>query len=181
MGPSGAGKSTLANIVGGLDRPDNGDVIVDGERLSALSDNQLSEFRNRKVGFVFQAFNLKGDNTALENVMLPLVFARMRPKERKARAAGCLERVGLGSRVDRLANQLSGGERQRVAIARALATEPSLIIADEPTGNLDSARGEEVIDMLAELNRDGITLMVITHDSTIGRRALSEGVPEFRR
>jgi ABC-type lipoprotein export system ATPase subunit len=171
MGPSGSGKSTLANIIGGLDRPDHGEVVVDGQNLAGMSDNKLSQFRNEKVGFVFQAFNLKGDNTALENVMLPLVFSRMRPKDRKARATECLERVGLGARIGRLANQLSGGERQRVAIARGLAMRPSLIIADEPTGNLDSARGEEVIDMLAGLNRDGITLLVITHDPTIGSRA----------
>jgi putative ABC transport system ATP-binding protein len=171
MGPSGSGKSTLANIIGGLDRPDQGDVVVDGENLAGMRDNELSRFRNQKVGFVFQAFNLKGDNTALENVMLPLVFARMRPSERKARASECLERVGLGPKMDRRASQLSGGERQRVAIARGLAMRPSLIIADEPTGNLDSARGEEVIEMLAGLHRDGITLLMITHDATIGARA----------
>src|SRR5436853_3129154 len=134
MGPSGSGKSTLANVIGGLDRPNAGDVTVDGEHLARMSDAALSRFRNEKVGFVFQAFNLKGDSTALENVMLPLVFARMRPPERKARATECLERVGLGDRLDRLPSQLSGGERQRVAIARALAMHPSLIIADEPTG-----------------------------------------------
>ena len=171
MGPSGSGKSTLANIIGGLDRPDHGDVVVDGEDLAGMTDNDLSRFRNAKVGFVFQAFNLKGDNTALENVMLPLVFARLRRSERRARATECLERVGLGAKVDRRASQLSGGERQRVAIARGLAMRPSLIIADEPTGNLDSARGDEIIEMLAGLNRDGITLLVITHDPTIGGRA----------
>jgi len=171
MGPSGSGKSTLANIIGGLDRANEGEVVVDGDPLARMSDAELSRFRNEKVGFVFQAFNLKADSTALENVMLPLVFARMRPNERKARAAECLERVGLGQRLNRLSSQLSGGERQRVAIARALAMRPSLIIADEPTGNLDSARGEEVIAMLADLNHDGMTLLMITHDLGIGRRA----------
>jgi len=171
MGPSGSGKSTLANVIGGLDRPDAGEVTVAGENLARMGDAALSRFRNEKVGFVFQAFNLKADSTTLENVMLPMVFARMRPGDRKARAAECLARVGLGDRLNRLPQQLSGGERQRVAIARALAMRPALIIADEPTGNLDSARGQEVIDMLAELNGDGMTLLVITHDQTIGSRA----------
>jgi len=171
MGPSGSGKSTLANIIGGLDRPTQGSVIVDGEDLSTMNDVALSSFRNRKVGFVFQAFNLKGDATALENVMLPLVFARLRPAERKARAAECLEWVGLGERGNRLPSQLSGGERQRVAIARALATDPPVIIADEPTGNLDSARGDEIIELLSALNDDGTTLLVITHDQQVGNSA----------
>ncbi|HEX9529546.1 MAG TPA: ABC transporter ATP-binding protein [Acidimicrobiales bacterium] len=171
MGPSGSGKSTLANIIGGLDRLDAGEVLVAGENLARMGDGALSRFRNEKVGFIFQAFNLKADGTALENVMLPMVFARVRPAERKARAAECLGRVGLAARQDRLPSQLSGGERQRVAIARAMAMRPALIIADEPTGNLDSARGKEVIDMLAELNADGMTLIVITHDPSIGARA----------
>ncbi len=171
MGPSGSGKSTLANIIGGLDRPTAGSVVVEGEDLAKLGDAALSRFRNKAIGFVFQSFNLKGDSTSLENVMLPLTFARMRPKQRKARATACLERVGLGDRLHHLPNQLSGGQRQRVAIARALATEPALIIADEPTGNLDSARGAEIIAMLGALNADGVTLLVITHDSAVAGHA----------
>ena len=171
MGPSGSGKSTLANIIGGLDRPDEGTVVVGGEDLARMSDAALSRFRNEKIGFVFQSFNLKGDSTALENVMLPLVFSRMRPKARKVRATECLEQVGLGDRLGHLPSQLSGGQRQRVAIARALATRPSVILADEPTGNLDSARGAEIVGTLEDLNRQGITVMVITHDAEVGRHA----------
>jgi putative ABC transport system ATP-binding protein len=170
-GPSGSGKSTLANIIGGLDRPTSGSVVVDGNDLSHVHDRQLSEYRNHHVGFVFQSFNLQGTQTALENVALPLVFARMNSKQRKARAIECLQAVGLGDRLKHRPSQLSGGQRQRVAIARALAVKPSIIIADEPTGNLDSARGEEVMKLLHELNKQGITLLVITHDSTISRQA----------
>lgn len=171
MGPSGSGKSTLANIIGGLDRPDEGTVVVDGQPLASMSDAELSLFRNQKIGFVFQAFNLKADATALENVMLPLVFARMRSGERKARAAECLATVGLSDRLNHLPSQLSGGQRQRVAIARALATRPSIVIADEPTGNLDSTRGEEAIGVLEELNASGMTMLVITHDPNVGGHA----------
>jgi putative ABC transport system ATP-binding protein len=170
-GPSGSGKSTLANIIGGLDKPTSGSVIVNGQDLSHLKDAELSGFRNKTVGFVFQSFNLKGDSTALENVILPLIFAGMAPKERKARARECLERVGMGDRMGHLPNQLSGGQRQRVAVARALANRPTVILADEPTGNLDSARGAEVIEMLIDLNRDGITLLVITHDHDVAKHA----------
>jgi putative ABC transport system ATP-binding protein len=170
-GPSGSGKSTLANVIGGLDRPSSGSVVVDGQDLAGLSDRALSRFRNAKVGFVFQSFNLKSDSTALENVMLPLVFARMRPRERAARAKVCLEQVGLADRLEHRPGQLSGGQRQRVAIARALATQPRLVIADEPTGNLDSVRGEEVLALLEDLNRGGITFLVITHDAALASRA----------
>ena len=170
-GPSGSGKSTLANIIGGLDKPTSGTVTVNGQDLSHLNDAALSAYRNKTIGFVFQSFNLKGDSTALENVMLPLIFAGMSPKARKARAAECLERVGMADRMGHLPNQLSGGQRQRVAVARALANKPSVILADEPTGNLDSARGAEVIEMLKDLNRDGITLLVITHDKDVARHA----------
>lgn len=170
-GPSGSGKSTLANIVGGLDKPTSGTVTVNGQDLARLNDAALSSFRNKTVGFVFQSFNLKGDSTALENVMLPLIFAGMAPKERKARAAECLDRVGMSDRMGHLPNQLSGGQRQRVAIARALANKPSVILADEPTGNLDSVKGAEVIEMLSALNRDGITLLVITHDQDVANHA----------
>jgi putative ABC transport system ATP-binding protein len=170
-GPSGSGKSTLANIIGGLDRPSGGTVVVDGQDLSHVRDRQLSDYRNHHIGFVFQSFNLQGTQTALENVMLPLVFSRMRSKDRKARAKECLEAVGLGDRLKHRPSQLSGGQRQRVAIARALAVKPSIILADEPTGNLDSARGEEIMKLLKELNKQGITLIVITHDMSIAKQA----------
>ena len=170
-GPSGSGKSTLANIIGGLDRPTSGSVVVDGNDLSHVRDRRLSDYRNHSIGFVFQSFNLQGTQTALENVMLPLVFARMKSKERKARAKACLEAVGLSDRLKHRPSQLSGGQRQRVAIARALATKPSIILADEPTGNLDSARGEEIMKLLKDLNTQGITLIVITHDMAIAKQA----------
>jgi putative ABC transport system ATP-binding protein len=171
MGPSGSGKSTLANIIGGLDRPSAGTVVVDGKDLSKMHDAELSHFRNATIGFIFQAFNLKADSTALENVALPLMFAHLRPSQRKARAAECLETVGLSDRMGHLPTQLSGGQRQRVAIARALANRPSILIADEPTGNLDSVRGEETIEMLDLLNKQGITLMIITHDLKVAQHA----------
>ena len=170
-GPSGSGKSTLANIIGGLDRPTAGSVVVEDNDLSHVSDRRLSDYRNRHVGFVFQSFNLQGTQTALENVMLPLIFARMRAKERKARAVECLKAVGLGDRLRHKPGQLSGGQRQRVAIARALAAKPGIVIADEPTGNLDSARGEEIMKLLKDLNKQGITLIIITHDMSIARQA----------
>ncbi len=170
-GPSGSGKSTLANIIGGLDHPDSGSVMVDGNELNHTRDAKLSSYRNHHIGFVFQSFNLQGNNTALENVMLPLVFARMKHKERKARAQECLEAVGLGDRLKHRPTQLSGGQRQRVAIARALAVKPKIIIADEPTGNLDSGKGQEIIKLLKELNKQGITLLIITHDMNVARQA----------
>jgi putative ABC transport system ATP-binding protein len=170
-GPSGSGKSTLANIIGGLDRPTTGTVTIDGQDLSHVGDKQLSDYRNHHIGFVFQSFNLQGTQTALENVMLPLVFTRMKPKDRKARAKECLEAVGLGDRLNHKPSQLSGGQRQRVAIARALAVKPSIILADEPTGNLDSARGDEIMKLLKDLNKQGITLIIITHDMLIAKQA----------
>jgi len=170
-GPSGSGKSTLANIIGGLDHPTSGTVIIDGSDLSHVRDKALSDYRNHHIGFVFQSFNLQGTQTALENVMLPLVFSRMKSKDRKARAKECLEAVGLGDRLKHKPSQLSGGQRQRVAIARALAVKPSIILADEPTGNLDSARGDEIMKLLKDLNKQGITLIIITHDNSIAREA----------
>lgn len=170
-GPSGSGKTTLANIIGGLDRPTSGQVLVDGTDLSRMRDSKLSAYRNRYIGFVFQSFNLQGTQTALENVALPLVFAKVAPKVRKARAIACLEAVGLGDRLKHRPHQLSGGQRQRVAIARALAGEPKIVIADEPTGNLDSQRGQEIMKLLRDLNKQGITLLVITHDSNVARQA----------
>jgi putative ABC transport system ATP-binding protein len=170
-GPSGSGKSTLANIIGGLDHPTTGSVVVDENDLSHVSDKKLSDYRNKHIGFVFQSFNLQGTQTALENVMMPLIFSRMKSKDRKARAKECLEAVGLGDRLKHKPSQLSGGQRQRVAVARALAVRPSIIIADEPTGNLDSARGEEILKLLKDLNAQGITLIIITHDMSVARQA----------
>lgn len=166
-GPSGSGKSTLANIIGGLDEPSSGSVTVDGVALNHVSDKNLSDYRNHHIGFVFQSFNLQAHETTLENVAMPLVLARMKRKDRIARATECLVAVGLGDRLKHKPTELSGGQRQRVAIARALAVKPKIIIADEPTGNLDSARGREVIDLLKKLNKDGITLIIITHDPSI--------------
>ncbi len=171
IGPSGSGKSTLANIIGGLDRPTSGTVTVDGKNLSKIRDAKLSEYRNHHVGFIFQSFNLQNDISALDNVTMPLLFAKMGRGARRKRAMDCLRAVGLADRVYHKATQLSGGQRQRVAIARALAVRPSIIIADEPTGNLDSARGREIMALLKNLNKRGLTLLVITHDLAIARQA----------
>lgn len=170
-GPSGSGKSTLANVIGGLDRVDSGSVMIDGEEIAKMRDRKLSEYRNKHIGFVFQSFNLQPNMTALENVMMPMVFAGVKPKERKEIAKQCLEAVGLGDRMDHRPTELSGGQRQRVSIARALANKPSIIIADEPTGNLDSKRGQEIMSVLKDLNKQGITLLVITHDAAIAKMA----------
>jgi putative ABC transport system ATP-binding protein len=170
-GPSGSGKSTLANIVGGLDVPDSGTVRVGNLHLSQARDRELSAYRNATIGFVFQSFNLQPTATALENVMLPLTLAGMPARERRERAARCLADVGLADRARHRPTELSGGQRQRVAIARALATGPSIIIADEPTGNLDSDRGRDIIELLKRLNRDGITVIVITHEAEIAEDA----------
>ncbi len=172
MGPSGSGKSTLANVIGGLDVPDQGEVLVDGANISNVKDKELSEFRNKKIGFIFQSFNLQPAYTALENVMIPLMFARVSFKERKNRAAECLKAVGLGDRMNHQPAQLSGGQRQRVCIARALANDPKVVIADEPTGNLDSKKGEEIVELLKELNKKGgITLIMITHNAWVAKQA----------
>ena len=172
-GPSGSGKSTLANVIGGLDRPDSGQVMVNGMNLATAKDKQLSAYRNSNVGFVFQSFNLQVHETALENVISPLVIGGVgRKKERRLAGLAALEKVGLADRAHHKPTQLSGGQRQRVAIARALVNNPSVVIADEPTGNLDSARGVEVMEELARLTReDGITLIVITHDTGVAERA----------
>ncbi len=172
IGPSGSGKTTLANVIGGLDTPDFGEVVVEGQKFSQARDRALSEYRNRKVGFVFQAFNLQSGHTALENVMLPLIFSKVSSKERKERAKACLKAVGLEDRMGHKPNQLSGGQRQRVSIARALANNPEIIIADEPTGNLDSRKGAELMELLKNLNeKKGITLIIITHDSNVAEQA----------
>lgn len=171
MGPSGSGKSTLMNLIGALDRPTSGRVYIDGVDISRLSDDQLALLRRKKVGFVFQQFNLIGKLTALENVALPMWFAGIARGARLRRAKELLELVGLGERLHHKPAELSGGERQRVAIARALANDPEIILADEPTGNLDTASGMAVIKLLEELNRLGKTLVVVTHDEEFGRRA----------
>jgi putative ABC transport system ATP-binding protein len=172
VGPSGSGKSTLANIIGGLDKPDAGDVVVDGTNIAKTSDTYLSKYRNKKIGFIFQSFNLQPVYTALENVSMPLIFAGITPKKRQERAINCLKAVGLVERMNHKPGQLSGGQRQRVCIARAIANNPEMIIADEPTGNLDSKKGTEIIEMLKLLNsKYGITLFIITHDIQIAKQA----------
>ena len=170
-GPSGSGKSTLANIISGLDKPTKGSIIVNGLNLNHMPDRQLSDYRNRNLGYVFQSFNLWNNYTALENVMLPMYFAKIRPKARHQKAKECLESVGLSDRLHHSPTQLSGGQRQRVAIARALALDPKIIIADEPTGNLDSIKGKEILSLLKDLNNKGITLLIITHDQNIAQQA----------
>ena len=171
MGPSGSGKSTLMHIVGLLDRPTSGSVVVEGEDVSQMSPNELAEVRNRRIGFVFQSFNLLSRTTALANVELPLVYGGVTAGERTRRAREALERVGLGDRLSHTPNQLSGGQQQRVAIARALVNNPSIVLADEPTGNLDSRSGIEVMNILQELNSTGITVVLVTHDDRVARHA----------
>ena len=172
MGPSGSGKSTLMNILGCLDQPTYGLYVLDGQDVSKMSDDALAGARNKMVGFVFQSFNLLARTSALENVVLPLVYAGATLRQRKQRAREVLESVGLGDRLDHTPNELSGGQQQRVAIARALVNRPAIILADEPTGNLDSTSGREVMDLLQRLNRDaGITVILVTHDPNITRYA----------
>ena len=169
MGPSGSGKSTLMHIVGLLDHPTSGTVTIDGVDVSHMEQNQLAEVRNKRIGFVFQSFNLLARTTAQANVELPLIYAGVSGGERSRRAREALDRVGLGDRLGHMPNQLSGGQQQRVALARALVTEPSIVLADEPTGNLDSRSGIEVMAMLQELNAQGITVVVVTHDARVAR------------
>lgn len=165
VGPSGSGKSTLMHIIGGLDKPDYGTVEINGESISKLKDRVLAKYRNKQVGFVFQTFNLQPRLTAVENVELPLIFAGIKPQKRKKMAKEALKKVGLENRLYHKPTELSGGQRQRVSIARAIVNSPSIILADEPTGNLDSVTGQKVIDLLKELNKnEKVTVIIVTHD-----------------
>ncbi|MCK3684855.1 ABC transporter ATP-binding protein [Maribellus sp. YY47] len=171
MGASGSGKSTLMNILGCLDTPTSGKYVLNGKDVSRLTDDSLAEIRNSEIGFVFQVFNLLPRNTALENVMLPLVYAGVKKAERKEMAEKTLHEVGLADRMEHRPNELSGGQRQRVAIARALINKPALLLADEPTGNLDSKISEEIMKLFADIHRKGNTLVMVTHEEDIARHA----------
>jgi len=171
MGPSGSGKSTLLHILGCLDRPTAGTYVLDGREVGSLPESALAEVRSRKIGFVFQFFHLVPRLTAAGNVELPMVLAGIRPAERRERVAAALKSVGLTDRAAHRPDQLSGGQRQRVAIARATVMGPSILLADEPTGNLDRASGHEIIELIESMNRAGLTLVVVTHDPEVGQRA----------
>ena len=171
VGPSGSGKSTMLNLVGALDFATKGDIFLDNINIEHLEESELAQLRGRKIGFVFQTFNLIPTLTALENVMLPMIFQGVSGEERKQRAKELLEKLGMGHRLTHLPSELSGGERQRVALARALANNPEVILADEPTGNLDTKRGEEIAKMLNQLNKEGKTIILITHDLYVAKHA----------
>lgn len=171
MGPSGSGKSTLMNMIGCLDTPTSGEYILNNNRVSEMNDAELAEVRNREIGFVFQTFNLLPRTSCLANVELPLIYAGVKASERRKRAIEVLEKVGLGDRVDHKPNELSGGQRQRVAIARALVNKPSILLADEPTGNLDSKTGVEIMHLFEELYRQGNTIILVTHENEIAEHA----------
>jgi len=183
MGPSGSGKSTLMNLLGCLDTPTSGSYLLSGQDVSQMSDDQLADIRNKEIGFVFQTFNLLPRTTALDNVALPMVYAGKSKSERHARAAEVLTDVGLADRMDHRPNQLSGGQRQRVAVGRALVNNPSIILADEPTGNLDSKTGEEIMGLFDEIHKAGNTVIMVTHEEEIAAHAhrvirLRDGVVE---
>ena len=171
VGPSGSGKSTLMNLLGCLDTPTSGKYLLDGTEISSMNDNELAEIRNKKIGFIFQGFNLVSKLTAIENVELPLIYSGAGRNERLTRAKKALESVGLGDRMHHMPSELSGGQQQRVAIARALVTDPPMILADEPTGNLDSHSGSEIMDVFRNLHESGNTIVLITHDDHIAGQA----------
>lgn len=171
MGPSGCGKSTLLNIMGLLDAPSGGNVVINGETFQHFTDKQLAHFRNKTLGFIFQSYHLINDLSVIDNVELPLLYRNVSGKERRRLAAEALEKVGLSNRVKHFPNQLSGGQRQRVAIARAIVGKPNVILADEPTGNLDSVMGNEVMEILLQLNKnDGTTIVMVTHDENMAHK-----------
>ena len=171
MGPSGSGKSTMMNIIGCLDIPTSGSYVLNGNQVGEMDDNELAAARNREIGFIFQTFNLLPRVDCLHNVELPLIYSGLKKKKRREMATLSLEAVGLGDRIDHKPNELSGGERQRVAVARALVNKPSLLLADEPTGNLDTKTGEEILQLFEELHANGNTLLVVTHEEYIARHA----------
>jgi putative ABC transport system ATP-binding protein len=171
MGPSGSGKSTLMNMIGCLDSPDGGEYWLNGKLVSEMNDRELAKVRNEEIGFIFQTFNLLPRADALHNVELPLIYAGMKRKERLERARGALQRVGLGERMTHRPSEMSGGQRQRVAVARALVTEPSILLADEPTGNLDSATSHEIMELFQELHDSGHTIILVTHEADIAEHA----------
>lgn len=171
MGPSGSGKSTLMNLIGCLDTPSTGSYVLKGREISAMNDDELAQIRNKEIGFIFQTFNLLPRADAVQNVELPLVYSGLARKERKARAEKALDAVGLGSRKHHRPNEMSGGQRQRVAIARALVNDPSILLADEPTGNLDSKTGEEILALMDDLHHGGNTIILVTHEDELAQHA----------